>query len=162
MDAILKEDTRGGFGKALVKYAGTNESIVSLDCDLGKSTRSYSISEVDAGRFYEMGIAEQDMISTAAGMASMGATVFASTFALFLTGRGYDQIRQQVALPKMNVKLCGPIIQEVNKAAVSLEEKGINVATALVVEKIYRRDKWKLNKQPSGNWKQEKKLLCLH
>jgi transketolase len=107
MDKVLKEDTRGGFGKALAKYAAINESIVSLDCDLGKSTRSYSIAEVDEDRFYEMGISEQDMISTAAGMASMGATVFASTFAIFLTGRGYDQIRQQVALPKMNVKLCG-------------------------------------------------------
>lgn len=107
MNKIVLEATRDGFGRALANLARKDENIVSLDCDLGRSTRSFSISEVDESRFYEMGISEQDMISTAAGMASMGKKVFASTFAIFLTGRCYDQIRQQIALPKMNVKLCG-------------------------------------------------------
>jgi len=107
MNTSKKKETRDGFGKALVTLAKKDKDIVSLDCDLGRSTRAYNISEVDEGRFYDMGIAEQDMISTAAGMASVGKNVFASTFAVFLTGRGYDQIRQQIALPKLRVRLCG-------------------------------------------------------
>lgn len=107
MNNIVKEGTRDGFGRALVKVAKEDRRIVSLDCDLGGSTRSVSISEIDKARFYEMGISEQDMVSTAAGMASTGEVVFASTFAIFLSGRAYDQIRQQIALPKLNVKLCG-------------------------------------------------------
>jgi transketolase len=107
MDNLIKKETRDGFGKALVSLAKKDKDIVSLDCDLGRSTRAYNISEVDEDRFYDMGIAEQDMISTAAGMASFGKNVFASTFAVFLTGRGYDQIRQQIALPNLKVRLCG-------------------------------------------------------
>ena len=103
----IEKETRDGFGSALVSLAEMDSDIVSLDCDLGRSTRAYNITEADEKRFFDIGISEQDMISTAAGMASCGKNVFASTFAVFLTGRGYDQIRQQIALPCLNVRLCG-------------------------------------------------------
>lgn len=101
------DSTRDGFGRGLVKIAQEHDNVYAMDCDLGRSTRSYRITEVDAARFIEMGISEQDMISTAAGMSTMGKVVFVNSFAVFLTGRAYDQIRQQIALPRLNVKLCG-------------------------------------------------------
>jgi len=66
------EETSDRYGKVLVELAGKDKNVVALDCDLGRSTRSYRITEADKGRFFEMGIAEQNMISTAAGMARMG------------------------------------------------------------------------------------------
>jgi transketolase len=101
------EETRDRYGKTLVRLARQDKRVIAMDCDLGRSTRSYSITEVDPERFFDMGIAEQDMISTAAGLASCGKIVFVNTFAIFLTGRAFDQVRQQVSLPNMNVKLCG-------------------------------------------------------
>ncbi len=100
-------ETRDGYGEALVRLAHAHKDVVAMDCDLGRSTRAHRITEVDAARFFDMGIAEQDMISTAAGMAKMGKTVFVNSFAVFITGRAFDQIRQQVALPGANVKVCG-------------------------------------------------------
>ncbi len=99
--------TRDGLGIALKDLSEKDPDIFVLDCDLGRSTRAYAITEVNENRFIEMGIAEQDMISTASGMTSMGKTVFVNSFAVFVTGRCFDQIRQQVALPKANVKICG-------------------------------------------------------
>ena len=107
MPAVQRESTRDGYGRALVELAGKDRNVVALDCDLGRSTRSFRITEVSPERFVDLGIAEQDMISTAAGMARMGKIVFANSFAVFVTGRSFDQIRQQVALPKSNVKICG-------------------------------------------------------
>lgn len=103
----MNEATRDRYGKALAELAALDRNVVAMDCDLGRSTRSYQITKVDPDRFIEMGIAEQDMISTAAGMASMGKIVFVNSFAVFVTGRCFDQIRQQVALPGLNVKICG-------------------------------------------------------
>lgn len=102
-----KEAPRDRFGKVLTELARVDKDIIAMDCDLGRSTRSYSISSVDKDRFIDMGIAEQNMISTAAGLAHEGKKVFVNSFAVFLTGRGFDQIRQQVALPGLNVKICG-------------------------------------------------------
>ena len=99
--------TRDAYGEELAALARADRNVVALDCDLGRSTRSYAVAEVDPARFVEMGIAEQDMISTAAGMARMGKVVFVNSFAVFVTGHAFDQIRQQVALPKANVKICG-------------------------------------------------------
>ena len=104
---VKKEGTRDRYGKTLSKLAAQDPNIVAMDCDLGRSTRSYDIAAVDEKRFIEMGIAEQDMISTAAGMAKMGKVVFVNSFAVFITGRAFDQVRQQVALPRSNVKVCG-------------------------------------------------------
>lgn len=101
------EATRDRYGQTLAEIARQDRNVVAMDCDLGRSTRAYRITEADPKRFIEMGIAEQDMISTAAGMASMGKIVFVNSFAVFVTGRCFDQIRQQVALPGMNVKICG-------------------------------------------------------
>jgi transketolase len=101
------EETRDRYGKTLARLARGDQRVIAMDCDLGRSTRSYGLAEVDPRRFIEMGIAEQDMISTAAGLASCGKIVFVNSFAVFLTGRAFDQVRQQVSLPGMNVKLCG-------------------------------------------------------
>ena len=100
-------ETRDWYGEALVRLAKEDTNVFALDCDLGRSTRSYRITEVDPSRFIEMGISEQDMISTAAGLSRMGKIPFANSFAIFITGRAFDQIRQQVSLPKTNVKVCG-------------------------------------------------------
>jgi transketolase len=107
MPAVEGSATRDAYGEALAELARADRNVVALDCDLGRSTRSYAVAEVDPERFVEMGIAEQDMISTAAGMARMGKVVFVNSFAVFVTGHAFDQIRQQVALPKSNVKICG-------------------------------------------------------
>lgn len=107
MEEHRKEESRDRYGEVLVDLANKHKEIVALDCDLGRSTRSYRISEVDSHRFIEMGIAEQNMISTAAGMAFMGKVPFVNSFAVFITGRCFDQIRQHVALPRLNVKICG-------------------------------------------------------
>ena len=104
---VEKLATREGFGRVLAKLAEEDRRIVALDCDLGRSTRSFDISTVDPMRFIDMGISEQDMISTAAGMARMGKIPFVNSFAVFVTGRAFDQIRQQLALPCLNVKVCG-------------------------------------------------------
>jgi transketolase len=101
------EATRDRYGEVLLALAKENVDVVAFDCDLGRSTRSYRITEVDRNRFFEMGISEQDMISTAAGMAREGKTVFINSFAVFITGRAFDQIRQQVSLARTNVKVCG-------------------------------------------------------
>ena len=107
MSTERTRETRDGYGEGLVRLAHAHTDVVALDCDLGRSTRAHRITEADAARFFDMGIAEQDMISTAAGMAKMGKTVFVNSFAVFVTGRSFDQIRQQVALPRANVKVCG-------------------------------------------------------
>jgi transketolase len=101
------EETRDRYGKVLIQLAKQDQRVMAMDCDLGRSTRSHGITEVDPRRFIDMGIAEQDMISTAAGLASCGKIVFVNSFAIFLTGRAFDQIRQQISLAKANVKLCG-------------------------------------------------------
>ena len=107
MPEKANDATRDSYGRALIKLAKKDKDVVAMDCDLGRSTRSFNITEVDPNRFIEMGISEQDMVSTAAGMATLGKTVFINSFAVFITGRAFDQIRQQIALPRSNVKICG-------------------------------------------------------
>ena len=102
-----KAATRTAFGQALAELGGQNPSVVALDADLLRSTMSVFFAQKHPERFFEMGIAEQDMFSTAAGLAAGGKIVFANTFAVFAAGRACDQIRQQVALPRLNVKVCG-------------------------------------------------------
>ena len=92
------------YGKALAALASRND-IVVLDADLGGSTRTSDFAKVAKERFIQIGIAEQNMIGVAAGLAAAGKTVFASTFAVFATGRCWEQIRQAVAYPKLNVKI---------------------------------------------------------
>ncbi len=86
-----KKATRDGFGKAIAEI-GKNERIVVLDADLSQSTRSAKFREKYPERFFNMGIAEQDMVGTAAGLAASGKIPFACSFAIFITGNAYAQI----------------------------------------------------------------------
>jgi len=107
MSSPLKEATRDAYGRALARLGAAEPRIVVLDADLFRSTRTNLFAERFPDRFFEMGIAEQDMVSTAAGLAMAGKIAFANSFAVFITGRAFDQVRQQVALPALNVRLCG-------------------------------------------------------
>ncbi|HPD16365.1 MAG TPA: transketolase C-terminal domain-containing protein [Planctomycetota bacterium] len=107
MPTPAKEATRDAFGRALVRLGERDARVVVLDADLFRSTRTNLFAEKFPNRFFEMGIAEQDMVSTAAGLAMAGKIAFANSFAVFITGRAFDQVRQQVALPALNVRLCG-------------------------------------------------------
>jgi transketolase len=98
---------RQAYGEKLLELAHDNKNIVALDGDLSKSTMSCLIEENYPERFFEMSIAEQNMVATAAGMALKGKIPFVNSFAVFLTGRAFDQVRQSVAYPALNVKVCG-------------------------------------------------------
>jgi len=100
-----KEATRDGFGKGIVK-AGKNKDIVVLDADLAESTRSIKFKEKYPERFFDMGIAEMDMIGTAAGLAASGKIPFACSFAAFSTGRAYGAVRL-AAISELNIKVVG-------------------------------------------------------
>lgn len=91
----------------MLELAKTNRDIVALDADLSKSTMTCLIEEHLPERYFEMSIAEQNMVATAAGMAIKGKIPFVNSFAVFLTGRAFDQVRQSVAYPATNVKICG-------------------------------------------------------
>lgn len=101
-----KVATREAYGKALAKLGLENENIVVLDADLSKSTKTADFKKVAEDRFINMGIAEGNMMSVAAGLASCGKIPFASTFAIFAAGRAFEQIRNSIAYPKLNVKIC--------------------------------------------------------
>jgi len=96
---------RDAYGETLVELGGKYDNIVVLDADLSKSTKTILFAKKYPERFFEMGIAEANMISTAAGFASCGKIPFASSFAVFATGRVYDQIRIDVAYSRANVKI---------------------------------------------------------
>ncbi|MBR0368154.1 MAG: transketolase family protein [Clostridia bacterium] len=98
---------RKAYGETLLELGRENSKIVALEADLGKSTMSNMFGGAFPERYFQMGIAEADMISTAAGLALTGHIAFASTFAVFASGRPYDQIRSSVAIPRLNVKICG-------------------------------------------------------
>jgi len=97
--------TRDAYGKALVELGKINKNIVVLDADLSKSTKTNSFAKEFPERFFNMGIAEQNLIGCAAGFAASGKIPFASTFAVFATGRAYDQIRNSIGYPHLNVKI---------------------------------------------------------
>jgi len=97
--------TREAYGKSLVELGKENKDIVVLDADLAKATKTEDFKKAFPDRFFDMGIAEADMIGTAAGFATCGKIPFASSFAVFAVGRAYDQLRNSVAYPKLNVKI---------------------------------------------------------
>lgn len=99
--------TRDAFGQALIDFAGSDERIVVLDADLAKATMSCKFKDAYPQRFFDMGIAEADLIDTAAGLSTTGKIPFACTFAIFAAGRAFEQIRNSVAYPRLNVKVCG-------------------------------------------------------
>ncbi len=101
-----KKATRQSYGEALLELGKENENVVVLDADLAEATKTGIFAKEFPNRFFDMGISEQDMISTAAGLSTCGKIPYASTFAVFAAGRAFDQIRNSVAYPKLNVKIC--------------------------------------------------------
>ena len=104
---MSKMNMRKAYGEALLELGRANEKVVALEADLGKSTMSNMFGGEFPERYFQMGIAEANMISAAAGLALTGHVAYASTFAVFASGRPYDQIRSSVAIPRLNVKICG-------------------------------------------------------
>lgn len=98
--------TREAYGKTLAELGKVNENIVVLDADLSKSTKTAEFKKVCPDRFINMGIAEGNMMVVAAGLASCNKIPFVSTFAMFAAGRGFEQIRNSICYPKLNVKIC--------------------------------------------------------
>ena len=126
----MKEEnkaTRQSYGEALLELGKFNKNVVVLDADLAGATKSGIFQKEFPNRFFDMGIAEQNMMATAAGMATCGKIPFASTFAVFATGRAYDQIRNSICYPNLNVKICG------SHAGVTVGEDG---ATHQMLEDI--------------------------
>jgi transketolase len=123
-----KVSIRDGYGKGLLYVGQTHADVVALDADLAESTRSHWFAKQFPQRFYQMGISEQDMVVTAAGLAHMGKVPFASSFAIFLQ-RGWEQIRNCVGRQNLNVKFCGShgglMTGQDGSSAHALEDVGI-------------------------------------
>jgi transketolase len=120
---------RNYYGKALAELAVENPNVVVMDADLAGSTKTSEFQKVCPERFVEVGIAEQNMIGIASGLAASGKVVFASTFGVFATGRCWEQIRLGVAYPKLNVKIvathCGISVGEDGASHQALEDIAI-------------------------------------
>lgn len=101
-----QKSTRQSFGEALLDLGRENKNIVVLDADLSNATKTNLFAKEFPNRFFNIGIAEQDLLGTSAGLATCGKIPFASTFAVFATGRAYDQIRNSICYPNLNVKIC--------------------------------------------------------
>ncbi|MBR3255111.1 MAG: transketolase family protein [Clostridia bacterium] len=101
-----KKATRQSYGEALLELGKNNKNVVVLDADLSSATKTSIFAKEFPERFLDIGIAEADMIGTAAGLATCGKIPYASTFAVFAVGRSYDQIRNSVCYPNLNVKIC--------------------------------------------------------
>jgi transketolase len=98
---------REAYGQALVELGRRNRDVVALEADLGKSTRSVLFQEAFPDRYFQMGIAEQNMTSVAAGLALAGKMPFIHSFAVFASGRAYDQLRNSICIPALRVRVCG-------------------------------------------------------
>ena len=127
MDINNKKATRQSYGEALLELGKENSNIVVLDADLSTATKTNLFAKEFPNRFFDMGIAEQNLVSTSAGMSTCGKIPYASTFAVFAAGRAYDQIRNSVCYPKLNVKICA------THAGVTVGEDG---ATHQMIEDI--------------------------
>ncbi len=114
----MSQETRNAYGEVLAELILENENIVVLDADLTKSTKTALAKEACQERHFNMGIAEGNMMSVAAGLAASGKIVFASTFAMFAAGRPFEQIRNSICYPKLNVKICA------THAGISVGEDG--------------------------------------
>lgn len=119
MSAVLGAATREAYGKALLALGAENRDIVVLDADLAKSTGTYAFAKTFPDRFIDFGVAEQNMIGTASGLAACGKIVFASTFAVFAAGRCFDQLRVSVAQSRLNVKVAA------SHAGITVGEDGV-------------------------------------
>lgn len=103
---MAKMATREAYGKALAQLAKENKNILVLDADLSGSTKTAEVRKETPKQHFNMGIAESNMISVAAGMATSGNIVFASSFAMFAAGRAFEQVRNSIAYAHLNVKVC--------------------------------------------------------
>lgn len=115
---MAKMATREAYGKALADLIVKNENVVVLDADLSKSTKTYDAKAVCPQRHFNVGIAECDMMGIAAGLASCGNTVYASSFAMFAAGRAYEVVRNSIGYTHLNVKICA------THAGITLGEDG--------------------------------------
>ena len=106
IDFNNKKATRQSYGEALLDFGKENKDVVVLDADLATATKTNMFAKEFKDRFFDIGIAEANMIGTAAGFATCGKIPYASTFAVFAAGRAYDQIRNSVCYPNLNVKIC--------------------------------------------------------
>ena len=127
MNINIKKATRQSYGEALLELGKENKNIVVFDSDLAGATKTDLFAKEFPDRFFDMGIAEQNMISTAAGISTCGKIPYASTFAVFAAGRAYDQIRNSVCYPNLNVKICA------THAGITVGEDG---ATHQMIEDI--------------------------
>ena len=122
-----KKATRQSYGEALLELGKEDKKIVVLDADLSKATKTNIFASKFPERFLDIGIAEQDMVGTAAGLATCGKIPYISTFAMFAAGRAYDQIRNSISYPNLNVKICA------THAGITVGEDG---ATHQMIEDI--------------------------
>lgn len=127
MSIDKKIATRQSYGEKLAELGDKNPDIVVLDADLSSATKTGIFAEKFPDRFINVGIAEQNMMGIAAGLSTFGKIPYASTFAIFAAGRSYDQIRNSIAYPKLNVKICA------THAGVTVGEDG---ATHQMIEDI--------------------------
>lgn len=118
MAEMVKKATRESFGEALCALAETNPDIVVLDADLAEATKTGIFKKQYPDRFFDCGIAEQNMVGIAAGLAACGKIPFAASFAMFAAGRAYEQVRNSVGYPHLNVKIAG------SHAGISVGEDG--------------------------------------
>jgi transketolase len=102
-----QKPTRDGFGEGIIELARRDPNVVVLDADVAKSTRTEWFKKIFPERFFDMGISEQDLLGTAAGLALGGKIPFVTTYGVFVTGRAWDQIRNSICYPEMNVKIGG-------------------------------------------------------
>ena len=105
MADVIKTATRDAYGKALVELAGKNDKLIVLDADLAAATKTGMFKKEYPNRFYDCGIAEANMMGVAAGLSTAGFTVFASSFAMFAAGRAFEQVRNSIGYPHLNVKI---------------------------------------------------------
>ena len=118
MADVIKIATRDAYGQTLVELGNEREDIVVLDADLAAATKTGMFKKAHPDRFFNAGIAEGNMMSIAAGLAAAGKTVFASSFAMFAAGRAFEQIRNSIAYPHLNVKIAA------SHAGISVGEDG--------------------------------------
>lgn len=105
MSEIIKAATRDAYGKALVELGDTDKKIIVLDADLAAATKTGMFKKAHPEKFVDCGIAEGNMMGVAAGLAASGYTVFASSFAMFAAGRAFEQVRNSIGYPHLNVKI---------------------------------------------------------
>ncbi len=118
MSKLIKKATRESFGEALVEVARLNDNIVVLDADLAAATKTQIFKKAFPDRFFDCGISECNMIGVGAGLSTMGKIPFVASFAMFSAGRGFEQIRNSIAYPNLNVKIAG------SHAGISVGEDG--------------------------------------